>query len=126
MAARVALELSECEVLLVTVGHISAFAIGGASADAMVDLDIIEQGLEDAGREALEHTKRQFDGTGVAVAAAYRKGDPAAEIVNAAREAGADMIIVGSRGRGQIGGLILGSVSERVLHAAHIPVLVVK
>ncbi len=66
MAARFARELSECEVLLVTVGHISAFVIGGASADAMVDLDIIEQGLEDAGREALEHTKRQSSwGAGV-------------------------------------------------------------
>lgn len=31
-----------------------------------------------------------------------------------------------SRGLGQIGGLILGSVSEHVLHGAHIPVLIVR
>lgn len=34
--------------------------------------------------------------------------------------------IVGSRGLGLIGGLILGSVGERVLHGANRPVLVVR
>jgi nucleotide-binding universal stress UspA family protein len=126
LAARLARELSKTEVLLVTVGHIPAFAMGGPGPDAMVDLEIVEQGLEQAGQAVLEQTKRQFDGTGVTVTTAYRTGDPAAEIVKAATDVQADIIILGSRGLGQIGGLILGSVSERVLHAAHIPVLVVR
>ncbi len=48
------------------------------------------------------------------------------EIIRAACESKADVIIVGARGLGQIGGLLLSSVSERVLHGAHIPVLVVR
>ena len=56
----------------------------------------------------------------------YRQGDPAGEIINAAEEHNADLIIMGSRGLGQVGGLILGSVSERVLHGAYGPVLIVR
>ena len=41
-------------------------------------------------------------------------------------EHNADLIIMGSRGLGQVGGLILGSVSERVLHGAYGPVLIVR
>ncbi|HLJ58194.1 MAG TPA: universal stress protein [bacterium] len=126
LAARLARELSKTEVFLVTVGHIPTFAMGGPGPDAMVDLEIVEQGLEQAGQGVLEQTKRQFEGISGSVTAAYRTGDPSAEIVKAAQEFGADMIILGSRGLGQIGGLILGSVSERVLHAAHLPVLVVR
>jgi nucleotide-binding universal stress UspA family protein len=56
----------------------------------------------------------------------YRTGDPAAEIVAGAREHKADPIVMGSRGLGRIGGLVLGSVSEKVLHGAHGPVLIVR
>ena len=38
--------------------------------------------------------------------------------------AGADAIVVGSRGRGSVRGLIMGSVSQGVLHHSYIPVVI--
>jgi len=53
-------------------------------------------------------------------------GVPAAKIVDAAKKWPADLIVMGSHGRGKIGGLFLGSVSQEVLHHAPCPVLVVR
>jgi nucleotide-binding universal stress UspA family protein len=50
---------------------------------------------------------------------------PAHEIVKIAREEGADLIVAGTRGHSLIGGLLLGSVTTRLLHVAPCPVLVV-
>ncbi len=50
---------------------------------------------------------------------------PAHEVVEVARETGADLIVVGSRGLSPIAGLLLGSVAHRLLHIAPCPVLVV-
>jgi nucleotide-binding universal stress UspA family protein len=47
------------------------------------------------------------------------------EIANVAREAGANLIVVGSRGHGPVTGLLLGSVALRLLHVAPCPVVVV-
>jgi len=46
-------------------------------------------------------------------------------IVGAAKEVGADMIIVGTRGHSPIAGLLLGSVTQRLLHVSPCPVLAV-
>jgi nucleotide-binding universal stress UspA family protein len=52
--------------------------------------------------------------------------DPAHGILEAARRLDADLIVVGSRGRGAIAGAILGSVSRAVVRHADRPVLVAK
>ena len=53
-------------------------------------------------------------------------GHPATEIVSAAEEPGVDLVVVGARGLGLLGRLVLGSVSDRVVHHAGCPVIVVK
>ena len=52
--------------------------------------------------------------------------DPAAAIVESARQHDADLIVMGSHGRTGLGRLLLGSVAERVIGKAACPVLVVK
>ncbi|HET9014086.1 MAG TPA: universal stress protein [Thermomicrobiaceae bacterium] len=55
-----------------------------------------------------------------------RQGRAAEEVVDLAQELAADLIVIGSRGRGPIQRLILGSVAESVVHGAPCPVLVVR
>jgi nucleotide-binding universal stress UspA family protein len=51
-------------------------------------------------------------------------GGPAPVIEEIAHEAGADLIVAGTRGHSPIPGLLLGSVTQRLLHVARRPVLV--
>jgi nucleotide-binding universal stress UspA family protein len=52
-------------------------------------------------------------------------GDPAHEILSAAREGEHDLIVMGSRGHGRVTAALLGSVSNRVMHEADVPVMVI-
>jgi nucleotide-binding universal stress UspA family protein len=53
-------------------------------------------------------------------------GGPAREITRAAATENADLVIVGTHGRGAIAHLLLGSVAERVVRTAPCPVLTVR
>lgn len=53
-------------------------------------------------------------------------GEPATEILRVAQEHAVDQIVMGTHGRGQLGTLFLGSVAQRVLHGATVPVLLVR
>lgn len=52
------------------------------------------------------------------------EGQPAAALLKEAQDA--DMIVVGSRGRGGFANLLLGSVTQQVVHHAPCPVVVVR
>lgn len=75
-------------------------------------------------RELVEALER--DGVTASLEIRGDVGDrPAHEVVNVARRQDADLIVCGSRGHTAIGGLLLGSVTNRLLHIAPCPVLVV-
>lgn len=53
-------------------------------------------------------------------------GDPAAEIVQLAKNEGADLIVLGTHGRTGLARMLMGSVAEQVVRRAPCPVLTVK
>jgi nucleotide-binding universal stress UspA family protein len=52
-------------------------------------------------------------------------GGPAHSIAEIAERADADLIVVGTRGHSAVAGLLLGGVTQRLLHIVHRPVLAV-
>lgn len=60
---------------------------------------------------------------GVDLEARVAEGDPVRVLIEASREA--DLLVLGSRGRGGLAGLLLGSVSQRCAERALCPVVVV-
>jgi len=85
-------------------------------------IDQVRERRETAAQELVQRGRR----TGVRVTFLVWDGDPAESIVAAAESEGADLIMVGSHGRGAIGRLLLGSVSEYVMRNAPCPVLVAR
>jgi nucleotide-binding universal stress UspA family protein len=89
-----------------------------------VELDLDREGLAAARRLAGE-----LEGAGVPITLELVRGfagHVAKLVVEVARDHGAGVIVVGSRGRGDLSALLLGSVAHRVIHLADRPVLVAR
>ncbi|TDU83829.1 nucleotide-binding universal stress UspA family protein [Kribbella voronezhensis] len=87
-----------------------------------VSIDDAEELLKDWLAESLAPYRDKFPG--VRVRAEVVAGRAAA--VLAERSSGCSMVVVGSRGRGGVRGLLLGSVSQNLLHHANCPIAVVR
>lgn len=86
----------------------------------------LDEAMRDTARNAADYAKSHAKDAGVAKVSAFIKaGQPARTIIAVAREKGADLIVVGSRGLGSTEGYLLGSVSHKVTGLADCPVLVV-
>ncbi len=72
--------------------------------------------------KAQEHAK----GLGFELEGRIRVGNPPEEILREAEDGGADLIVIGTRGRGHFGKLVLGSVTSAILGGAKVPVMVVR
>ncbi|MEW6470877.1 MAG: universal stress protein [Actinomycetota bacterium] len=75
-------------------------------------------------QQILDATVDAVDATGIApVERKLVTGNAASALVEEAK--GADLLVVGSRGRGGFAGLLLGSVSQQVAHHAPCPVVII-
>lgn len=90
-----------------------------------VTLDDVETRTRDA-EEYLAPVAIMLRGRGVDARPIVRRGDPATEIVSAARTEKADMIAMTTHGRSGLGRLLFGSVAEAVLRGADIPVFLMR
>jgi nucleotide-binding universal stress UspA family protein len=80
--------------------------------------------LEAAARATLEAMLDGLDTSGVELTRHVVHGRAAESLLGAAK--GADLLVVGSRGRGGFSGLLLGSVSQQCAHHADCPVVIVR
>jgi nucleotide-binding universal stress UspA family protein len=87
-------------------------------------------------REELEQSAQKFlneqldaesaDTDGVTVHRVVAQGDPSSSLIEACKQADAEMLVLGSRGRGGFAGLLLGSVGQECAANAPCPVLICK
>lgn len=78
------------------------------------------------GESRLGPAEAMLKEAGVPYEAEILIGDTAHEIARRADELGCDAIVMGTRGMSAIGGLVMGSVATKVVHAAKVPVTLVK
>jgi nucleotide-binding universal stress UspA family protein len=96
-----------------------------ARYDADVDVVSVYRGDETQGQATLDEIADLAADAGVAVDTELLSGKPAKSIVDYADETGADLIVVGRRGRSGVRERLLGSITERVLRRSGPPVLTV-
>ncbi|WP_435101779.1 universal stress protein [Halarchaeum sp. P4] len=81
--------------------------------------------LQRRGRDAVGRIERQAIERGVAVETELREGTPFTEILDAVDDYDADVVVMGTHGRAGLDRLLVGSVTERVVRGADVPVLTV-
>lgn len=99
-------------------------------ATGNVKLFINQQTIDDYYREqgmaALEKAREKLDAAGLAYSYHISVGVPADAIVSYGAEQGVDQIVLGAGEQRTLSALLLGSVVDKVLHLAAVPVLLIK
>lgn len=90
-------------------------------------IDEIEAAQKKAQDQILKDAEARALGCGLHVRSIHHAvGLAASEIVRLAAEQSVDQLVMGTHGRGAIGSLFLGSIAQRVVHLAPVPVLLVR
>ena len=89
------------------------------------DAEAIESISRSAGEHSLEAAAALCSAAGVEFEQEIATGEPATMLHDIAEEHACDMIVMGSRGKGETPGTRLGSVAHALLHDAILPVTVV-
>jgi nucleotide-binding universal stress UspA family protein len=122
---------TSCKVTLLSVVEepvYSAFWSDGLIAPEvlMPPPEELREELDKRAEEMLAESMKPLRDAGLEVQPKIRFGNSATEVLEEAEEGAYEMIIMGSHGRGALGGFLLGSVSNRVAHHANCPVLIVR
>lgn len=118
------------QVWVLSVAHVTRPFHSGITATVFEEARRAEAEILTESRSAHERLAKesaeQLRLAGALAQAELRQGDAASEIVASAERAGADLIVMGSRGRSGPTRAVLGSVARNVLQHAHCSVLIAR
>jgi nucleotide-binding universal stress UspA family protein len=92
----------------------------------LVLVHVLEAPLDSEARETLEQWAAKARQRGLKARTVVRTGTPHQEIVALATDERADLVVIGTHGRGGLNRALLGSVADRVVRLAPCPVLTVR
>jgi nucleotide-binding universal stress UspA family protein len=130
MASKFAVDLVLTHVIsastLAPAGDPLAHAASDLRAPMRVESTSLSTGLTDAAANILAQAKGRAEARGARVVhTEVRAGDPAGMILSVAKEHEADVIVLGKRGLGRLAGLVLGSISQKMMMSAQCAVIVI-
>lgn len=117
--------IDKIEVDLVNVqtaaGGLAVFGRDAADVATRVTQSSMEQGSR-----MLSGAVEKLKAAGVGVKAAVLLGEPAETIAAHVKDSRANAVVMGTRGLGAVGGLVLGSIASKVVHLVKVPITLVK
>ena len=105
--------------------HCYQINVGGLSPYGLVIPENLDRDVRDAAGRKLAEWREKASAEGVSVKETVTPLFPSEAISNTAREIGADLIVMGTRGLSGLKHVLLGSVAERTIRLAPCPVLTV-
>ena len=90
------------------------------------DPQVIEEVSAAAGAHTLQAAQALLTQAGISFESEVASGDPAHTLVDIVERFACDLVVMGASGTSPLRSALLGSVSNEVLHAAGVPVLIVK
>jgi nucleotide-binding universal stress UspA family protein len=90
------------------------------------DPQVIEQVSAKAGANILQVAQALLEDADLTYESEVASGDPAHTLIDILENYGCDMVVMGASGTSGLRSALLGSVSNEVLHAAGVPVMIVK
>jgi len=90
------------------------------------DADVLQRASGAAGAHALQSGEALLERAGLRYEAEVVSGDPVASLVELIERYACDAVVMGTHGHGGVRGALQASVSQRLLHASPVPVLLVK
>ena len=115
-------EKTDLDVTLMHVVHIPATAL--PPTEATVYNPDVEGAVRKKGRDILDEFKEMGSKSNVKIKTKLIEGVPDDEIVKESKKN--DLIIMGSKGHSAVGRVLIGSVSEKVLHHSDATVMIVR
>ncbi len=103
--------------------HAFAAPLPAATPEAYLDGELVDK-LRRSAEEGLAEAAAKLHVAGLHVHTELRDGYPPEVIAQTASDLGADLVVMGTRGRGGIAHLLLGSNAERAIQHVHCPLLV--
>lgn len=121
-----AVDLASALGASVSVLYVQEIPVYGFPSGAFVAPTEFAERLVSTAKAGLEETVSKRAGCGVPLRPLLKTGMPADAIADVARETAADLVVMGTHGRGGISHAVMGSVAERVLRSSPCPVLVLR
>jgi nucleotide-binding universal stress UspA family protein len=90
------------------------------------DPQVLEQVSAAAGAHTLEAAQQLLRDANISFESEVASGDPAHTIIEMVERHGCELVVMGASGTSPLRSALLGSVSNEVLHAAAVPVMIVK
>jgi nucleotide-binding universal stress UspA family protein len=131
-AARAAAEIAGkfgATVTVLSVGQIPVINLFNYYP-SMIEPEVLPENIEkriiEHAQTAIKETSRLLEEAGVPFDTRFELGHPADTICDISASEKYNLIVMGSRGLSGLKGLLVGSVSNRVVHQCHCPIIIVK
>jgi len=120
-----AIDLADTLKARITVVHAYEIPVYGFPEGLALTVETVGR-IQSVASQALEGVVQRANRSGVGIHGMLRQGPAWSEIVAAASETKADLVVIGTHGRRGLAHALLGSVAEKVVRAAPCPVLTVR